>query len=124
MRASLNESTLPLEESDAKWSCYKNFFNVGLGWSYDKDLIDSYFAEFERLKAHWLKHLGDKAISINYEKLVTSPNNELQKLCEGLDVSFEDNMLAFYKTSEAVQTASFRQVRNPLNTASIGQGRF
>ena len=106
---------------DTAWSCYRAFFNQGTFWSYDLENIAEYFYHENRLANHWAEIYKDRIIEVSYEDLVNKPEETLTKCLKPIGLSFETDMLSFYKKAGLVQTSSVGQVRNPINTNSINQ---
>ena len=105
--------------ADNAWSCFRNFFNQGLGWSYDLENIAEFFHHENRLAKHWQSLLGERVLEISYEDLINQPEATLTKCLSHIGLTFEESMLTFYKNNALVQTASVGQVRKPINKASI-----
>tara|TARA_R110000744_G_scaffold58544_1_gene122208 strand:- start:126 stop:1688 length:1563 start_codon:yes stop_codon:yes gene_type:complete len=105
--------------ADNAWSCFRNFFNQGLGWSYDLENIAEFFHHENRLAKHWQTLLGERILEISYENLINKPEDTLKRCLDHMGLAYEAEMLAFYQNNALVQTASVGQVRKPLNKASI-----
>ena len=56
---------------------------------------------------------------VQYETLVSQPDTIIPKLLQYCGLNPEDNCLAPHKNKRRVDTASFDQVRQPINTKSI-----
>lgn len=105
--------------ADNAWSCFRNFFNQGIGWSYNLKNIAEYFHHENRLAAHWQTLLGERVLEISYEDLISQPEATLTLCLNHIGLTFEAPMLTFYKNNALVQTASVGQVRKPINQDSI-----
>lgn len=106
-------------QEDNAWSCFRNFFNQGIDWSYNLKNIASFFHHEERLANHWKNLLGDRVLEITYEELVNSPEKTLKLCLNHIGLEYEEDILSFYKINSLVQTASVGQIRQPLNSNSI-----
>ena len=104
---------------DNAWSCFRNFFNQGLGWSYDLEDIAEFFHHENHLARHWQTLLGERILEISYEDLINKPETTLKRCLSHIGLTFETSMLSFYRNNALVQTASVGQVRKPINKASI-----
>lgn len=105
--------------ADNAWSCYRNFFNQGVSWSYSLTNIAEFFHQEERIADHWKSLLGDRVLEITYEDLVNKPEETLELCVKHIGFTFENELLSFYKQNLLVQTASVGQVRKPINQESI-----
>jgi hypothetical protein len=56
---------------------------------------------------------------VNYEDLVMRPSAEVRRILHFLDLPWEEQCLAFHKSSVPTATASLEQVRRPLYRTSI-----
>lgn len=80
-------------------------------------------------KATWLRSAvsTDSLVEVRYEKLVTSPHSELQRVSTFLDIRFQETMMEFWKNSNSlgdVGTHKHHQnVSTPLSNVSIGAWR-
>lgn len=105
--------------ADNAWSCFRNFFNQGIGWSYNLENIAEFFHHENRLAKHWQSLLGNRVLEISYEDLINKPEATLKRCLYHMGLAYEAEMLSFYKNNALVQTASVGQVRKPINQASI-----
>jgi LPS sulfotransferase NodH len=85
--------------------------------------LGCYYRAYQRLMAHWQAALGERFLEINYESLVSAPDTEIARLLAHCDLEFEDDCTRFYGHSRPVLTASAAQVRQPINTRSVGRWR-
>ncbi|QSE97183.1 sulfotransferase family protein [Fulvivirga lutea] len=70
------------------------------------------------------KRNSNRVLSIRYEALVTNPENELRKVCDFLEVEFENNMLQNNRNSEALGDSVYshhENLKKPIDTSSIGK---
>jgi len=109
--------------NDTAWSCYRTFFNQGLSWSYNMNNIAEFFYNENRLSEHWSKILNERILEISYEELVNEPTETLTKCFNHVGLTFEHETLSFYNKGSLVQTASFNQIRQPINSNSINTNK-
>lgn len=72
------------------------------------------------------KLFGKKYVRIFYEDLITNPLNEIKRICEELDVNFEQSMMEFYKSSNqvAASTESWKaNLNNDFMSNNFGKWR-
>ncbi len=106
---------------DVGYSCYSQNFSDPVPWTNDLRSIGHYFKLYERLMAHWEKTLPAAVLTLEYEDLATDFANQAKRIIDYIDLAWDDNCLKFYESEGAVQTASSTQVREPVNTRSIGR---
>ena len=97
-----------------------------LPYSYKVDL----YAGFDRLFQAY-QEAGQRSISVNYEKLVTDPENEIRRICIYLDIPYTESMIRNFsgktfnghfgdptgvKKYKAVSSSSLDSWKNVLNT--------
>ncbi|WP_018146818.1 tetratricopeptide repeat-containing sulfotransferase family protein [Henriciella marina] len=108
---------------DCGLSLYKQHFATGVGYSYDLGHIGTYYNGYLALMDHWDTVLPGRVKRVIYEDLVASPEKIIRQLLSDIGLGFEADVLNFHQTQRAVRTASSEQVRQPLNSAGIGQWR-
>jgi Flp pilus assembly protein TadD len=108
---------------DVCLSCYQTLFMHGHAWSYDLLELARYALAFERLMAHWKEVLPGRILELDYETLVTRPEEQARRLIAHCGLGWDDRCLEFHKSARAVRTASLGQVRQPINRASVGRWR-
>lgn len=111
------------DPKDIGFSCFEQNFNAGLSYSYDLEGFVSAYDCYRRIMAHWLKTAPIEICEVEYEKLVSEPEQEAKKLVAFCGLEWDDRCLDTSRVNRAVQTASFWQVRQPINTASISKWR-
>jgi tetratricopeptide (TPR) repeat protein len=93
--------------------------------SYACDLgdIGHYYGQYRRLMAHWKALYPDDIVDVHYDDLVREPVPTLQRLFATLGLDWDERCLEFHRSENAVKTASYLQVRQPLYRASSGRWR-
>lgn len=107
-------------------NCLSVFFvQLANNMSYANNIMDigHYYSEQQRLMDHWKRLFGENIHSLNYDKLVSDPRNEIQDTLRFLQLDWDENCLNFHKLGNMVKTASYWQVREPLYTKSSGRWR-
>lgn len=92
---------------------------------YGTDLaaIGHYLRQSEQLAGHWQRRLGERCHVFDYDAFVRAPEPNLRSLLDWLDLGWEPACLAFHHQRNAVRTASYSQVRQPLHARSSGRWR-
>ena len=106
--------------ADAALSCYRTFFNRGLGWTWSFADIAQYFMLEDALYNHWTKIYPDAILTVPYEQLVSDPKAWIPKILDHCGLEHEQQVYDFHKTKRAVLTSSVGQVRKPINTNAVG----
>lgn len=66
------------------------------------------------------------AYEVIYEKLVSEPGIELRKICEFLNIGFDESMLEYYKKDLTIYNAdhlSMKRISKPIDETSVGRWR-
>lgn len=111
---------------DVVLSNYRQLFAVDFSYydyHYDLETTARYVADFERLMTHWRELYGDRLFTLDYERLVETPEAELRSLLAYLELPWEPACLTFYRREEGVATPSALQVRRPLYGDAIARWR-
>jgi len=105
------------------FSCYKQLFARGLGFTYDLSELGRYYRDYARLMGHFDAVLPKRVHRVNYEQLVADPQGEVRKLLDYCGLPFEQECLQFYANRRVVQTISSEQVRRPIYSDAVDQWR-
>jgi len=106
---------------DACFSMYKQVFTWAYKFSYSLERLGQYYVAYDRLRNHWREVLQDRLIEVEYEALVTDQEGQTRILLDRLGLEFEESCLNFQDNTSPSATASSVQVRNKVNTASVGK---
>lgn len=94
---------------------------------YEDHLEALSFWEQANLKAEVLKRKvpASNFYQIKYEDLVTSPETELPRICEYLKITYDPDMLSFWKNKDQLGDVKYNKhhdnIGNPINNSSIGK---
>ena len=109
---------------DAGWSCFTQDFQAeSLDYTRDLGHIGFYRQATDHLMDHWRRVLPLAFTRIEHEALVAEPETETRRLLEFLDLPWNPACLRFHEQAPASITASFFQVRQPLNARGVGRHR-
>lgn len=109
------------EALDVCLSIYCQRFAQGHFYAYEFDDIAAYYAEYERLMAHWSKVLRVEILDVQYEKLLDDLEGESRRMLNHCGLDWEDACLAFHRSKRPVRTASSWQVRQPLYRTAMAR---
>ena len=82
---------------DCCFSCYKQLFGSGQGFTYSQNRIGNYYLDYLKIMEHWDKVLPNKVHRVVYENMVENTEIEIKKLLEYCQLDFEENCLSFNK---------------------------
>ena len=102
-------------------SCYSKDFAATLGWTTDLYALGRYYADHERVMSHWRKELPLPLYDVRYEALVSDPETEVRRVLAFLGLPYHAKCLRFFERAEQAHTASYAQVRRPINRDAIGR---
>ena len=106
--------------------CLSNFrqhFARGQAFTYDLEHVGRYYSDYVRLMAHVDGVLPGRVHRVIYERMVDDTEAEVRRLLDYCGLTFEPEVLEFYKTERAVRTASSEQVRRPIYRESTEEWR-
>jgi len=101
-------------------SIYRKHFSIGN--QYSSSLIDSanIYLDQDKIMNEYKNRYRSKIYDLNYDLLVSDPNNEIKSLISWLGWNWDDSYLTPHLNSRSVSTASSVQIRSPINSTSIG----
>jgi predicted Zn-dependent protease len=105
------------------FSCYKQIFARGLGFTYDLNELGRYYRDYVRLMEHFDSVLPGRVHRVYYEQLIADPETEIRRLLDYCRLPFEPDTLRFYDNRRVVQTISSEQVRRPIYADAVNQWR-
>ncbi len=106
---------------DTCLSCYQQNFKEGLVFTNDLEDLAHAYRDYLRLMDHWHQVLPEHLLDVEYESLITEPENQIQKLLSFCGVEWDSKVLDFHQQQRPVSTASLWQVRQPIYKSSIGR---
>ena len=107
---------------DIGLSCFKTMFPAAdLGYCSDLDDFAAYYREYEKLMSYWQSVLPERIFELDYAALVTDPEIQVRRLLEWCDMPFEAECLQPHRQEGMIATASALQVREPINSRSVGR---
>lgn len=111
--------------ADTVLSNYRQLFATSFGYygyAYDLGWTAHYYAQFDRLMAHFRDSLpADRFTEVWYEDLVTDIEAEAKRLIGFCGLDWQEQCLSFHENAAPVATASASQVRRPLYATSINR---
>ena len=109
---------------DACFAMYKTLFRMAYPFSYDLQDLGRYWLAYDRLMAHWRRHLPPHCLhEVYYEGLVARQEATSRELLAFLGLDWDPACLAPERNPEPSLTASAAQVRQPVYSSSVGAWR-
>jgi tetratricopeptide (TPR) repeat protein len=108
---------------DTCLSCYFQNFTLPLPFAYDLGGLGRYFADYERLMAHWRAALPRPPLEVEYEALIADQEDQSRRIVAHCGLDWDPRCLAFHETERAIGTASVWQVRQPIYRSSVRKWR-
>lgn len=104
-------------------SAFQNNMGSQHGYAYDQVAYGEHYLEYMRLMDHWKSVFPQSIYESQYENLTQNPEAEIRKILDFLGLPWEEACLRFNERKSTVKTFSRLEVRNPINTRSIGRWR-
>ena len=108
---------------DTCLSCFQ--VNFARGHAYSNDLADlgEYYGAYRRVMEHWRTVLPGFMFELDYETLVSDPEETTRRMVEYVGLDWHDACLNPTKNRRVVKTASHWQVRQAVHTGSVERWR-
>jgi tetratricopeptide (TPR) repeat protein len=100
---------------------FGNFRGLGVRYCYRQEDLGHYYRNYERLMQHWNAVLDIPIMNVSYEALIADQEGMTRRLLDFLELEWNDACLRFYENKRFVNTSSYNQVRQPINSRSIGR---
>ena len=104
---------------DNCFSLYKNFFEGGLDFSYNKKELVTYYKEYLDLMNFWKKLFPDLIHEAKYEKIIENPDVEIKRIIKFCELIWEEKCLQFHTNKTPIKTMSTAQARKPIYKSSV-----
>ncbi|HEV2112480.1 MAG TPA: sulfotransferase, partial [Gammaproteobacteria bacterium] len=104
-------------------SCYLTHFDAGHHYAYDQTELGAYYLLYRRMLDYYAGVIGPSMLTVDYEDLVGDVAGCAPKIVEFCGLPWNPACLEFDKTARMVKTASMYQVRQAVNSRSIGRWR-
>ena len=101
-------------------SCWRANFG-SIKWAFQAETIAHRIVDHHRLMRFWLARYGEAILTVNYEDLVSCPEDSTQVMLDYLGLDWHDDCLDHTKARSVVRTASVQQVRRPIYSSSLRQ---
>lgn len=105
------------------FSNFKQLYAIGVHYTYSLASIGQFYQDYLRLMNHFDAIQPGAIHHLVYEHLVESPEREIRRALDFLNLPFERACLDFNRNVRDVRTPSAQQVRRPINTDGLGAWR-
>ena len=106
---------------DVCLSClFQNFQNEN-SFAGSLESLADYYRHYAALMEFWDAALDLPRFDLRYDDLVTNPEATVSTMLEFCGLPWEESCLAFDKNQRFVKTASYAQVRRPINRSGLGR---
>ena len=102
-------------------SIFKNNFSSSkMNWVFNQKDISNFYNNYKSLMNFWYSKIPEFIHTVEYEKLVSDQENEINKLLKFCELEWDDNCLNFHKHSKTpIKTVSISQAREPIYKSSV-----
>lgn len=108
---------------DTCFSIWRARFADAHGWSYDLDDLATHFRSYHRMMRHWQHVCPDAMHTVDYEHLIKDPVATLREVMAFCGLAWEAGCEDPSRNHAPVSTLSSSQVREAVNTRSLGRWR-
>jgi len=105
---------------DVAVSCWQIGF-ASLRWANDYEHIARQFADYQRILGHWRRTKPLEWLDVSYEDLVGDVEGQSRRMVDFLGLEWDPACLQYYSTPRVVRSASQAQVRQPIDSHSVGR---
>jgi tetratricopeptide (TPR) repeat protein len=105
---------------DIAVSCWLTGFR-SIRWTNAIEHIASRFQQHVRMMNHWQSVIPGRIHMVDYEETVANLEGTATRLVAACGLEWDPACLQFHRTSRAVRTASFAQVRQPVYPSSVAR---
>ncbi len=96
-------------------------FHTDSPYAFDQRAFAHYYVQRDKLMSAWTKLFPQVILDVHYERLVQSPEEEVRRILEFIELPWNPACLKFFELPSLVRTFSRDQVRNAINTKSVGR---
>jgi tetratricopeptide (TPR) repeat protein len=109
---------------DTCLSVYTTHYGPGPNFAYRQDHIVTYYMAYLRLMEHWRKVLpAEQFFELDYEELIASREATTHQIIDFLELPWDDSCLHHENNTNAINTPSRWQARQPIYTTSVEKWR-
>ncbi|MHC5114357.1 MAG: tetratricopeptide repeat-containing sulfotransferase family protein [Planctomycetota bacterium] len=87
----------------------------------DLEALGRYHVEYQRLMDYWRDVISVPFLEVDYEELVTNPDETSRRIIDFCGLPWDDACLKFHEVKRTERTLSHDQVRKPVYRSSVGR---
>ena len=87
-------------------------------WSNDQEDLVQYMFLYLDLMKFWKEKIPNFIYNLNYEELINSQREQIEKLLKFCELDWEEDCLNFDKKATPIKTVSITQARKPIYKTS------
>ena len=106
---------------DLCWSSYFACMPERMGYTSDLRDLATISTHHQKLLDHWASTLPNPVLEVDYEKLVSEPEQEIRRIIEFLELDWNADCLNFPEKGGPVTSPCFWEVRQPIFETSVGK---
>lgn len=106
---------------DIAFSIFTNHFSNEVWYSFNQKDLATFMRMCHEARSLWRATASEFVLDVQYEKLVTAPEEEVRRILNFVGVAFDPACLKFYESKRPALTLSISQVQQPIYTSSIGR---
>ena len=106
--------------------CISNLFlhfQRGSGYAFSQTLLGERYRQVAETMDLWKTTLGLPILEVSYEALVGDPEPLIRRMIAFAGLDWDEACLTPHKSARSIGTANQFQVRQPINTGSVGRWR-
>lgn len=106
---------------DVAFSIFTNHFTNDVWYSFNQKDLAIFMQMCLEARSLWKTTAPEFVLDVQYEQLVTAPEEEVRRILNFVGVAFDAACLKFYESKRPALTLSISQVQKPIYTSSIGR---
>jgi len=107
--------------ADTCLAIFKQLFADAYLYSYDLEELARHYVRYYRLMDTWRERFPGRFIDVDYESLVSNPEETLRPVLQYIGLSWNPACLDYFKGAAHSSTASAVQVREAPHSRSVGR---
>ncbi|WP_412972792.1 sulfotransferase [Glaciecola sp. MF2-115] len=109
------------EKQNSVFSMYAQHFGFYQAYSSKVSDISTFYEQHLGLLAFWQNYFNEDIKVVDYEQLVSSPEQTISEIYHFLQIEKDNNYRKFNESKHLVSTASMAQIRKPLHKKSLNR---
>ena len=107
--------------ADTCLAIFKQLFADAYLYSYDLEALARHYVRYHQLMDAWRERFPERFVDVDYESLVSNPEETLRPVLQYIGLSWNDACLDYFKGPASSSTASAVQVQEAPHSRSVGR---